>query len=323
MLKSVFLSSVFLFSTFFAFSQTSADSLNQTGDLAALLEEENHKPAQHPVSGTFETTRIGNGHSVENLQQGILDFRISHRFGYLNQGIKDFFGLDNATTRIGVDYGITDWLMAGLGRSSYLKEYDGFVKLRLLQQKEHNGFPLAISYAGAASVQTYERPGDIPATMDYFFSNRLAFVNQILVARKFNERFSLQLMPTHVHYNMVTYTKDKNDVLALGIGGKIRLSPSISFTAEYFYQVPDFRLHDPVNADSYTKNALTLGFDIETGGHVFQLLFSNATGISERNVIGQTTGDWGKGDVHFGFNISRVFTVVQPKEFKNTRNKIW
>src|SRR5690606_18590778 len=119
---------------------------------------------------------------------------------------------------------------------------------------------------------TYDRPKDIPDTMEYFFSNRLAFINQILIARKFSDRFSLQLMPTHVHYNMVTYAEDKNDVLALGIGGKIRLSPSISITAEYFYQIPGFRLHDPVKPDSYTRNPLTFGLDIETGGHVFQLL---------------------------------------------------
>ena len=306
-------------------AKTNEDTAATEGDeeLMELLEAENPTPSREYTTATFKTTRIANGHSIENTAKGVLDFRVGHRFGRLNQGVKDFFGLDNATTRIGFDYGITDWLMIGIGRSSYLKEYDGFLKLRLLRQRDRGGFPFSVSYMGAASIQTYERPVHIPDSLEYYTSNRMAYINQLLIARKFNNWLSLQLMPTHVHYNLVTYRSDPNDVLAIGIGGRLKLSNRISLTAEYYYQLPGTQLRDPIDRNMFTRNPLTIGFDIETGGHVFQLMFSNSTGITERTVIGQTNGYWPDGDIHFGFNISRVFTVVRPKGFENSRNKIW
>jgi hypothetical protein len=292
-------------------------------ELMTMLEEEPSKPGKEYTTATFKTTRIANGHSIENTGVGVLDFRVGHRFGFINQGIKDFFGLDNATTRIAFDYGITNWLMVGVGRSSYLKEYDGFVKAKLLRQREKGGMPFSVSYMGAASIQTND-PG-LPDSVEYYFSNRVAYVNQLLIARKFNSWLSLQLMPTHIHYNLVTFRDDPNDVVAVGIGGRLKLSNRISLTGEWYYQIPSMQRHDEADPtrSTYTRNPLTIGLDIETGGHVFQLLFTNAAGITERNVVGQTTGDWSKGDIHFGFNISRVFTIVKPKGFENSRNKIW
>lgn len=283
-------------------------------DLMSLLEEEPAATSKEYTTATFKSTRIANGHSIESTGKGVLDFRVSHRFGMLNQGLRDFFGLDNATTRIGFDYGVTDWLMIGLGRSSFMREYDGFLKAKVLRQREDGGLPFSVSYMGALSIQ--DNDVTIPAGTEYFFTNRMAYVNQLLIARKFSQAISLQLMPTHVHYNLVQYRNEPNDVIALGLGGRIKLSNRISLTGEYYYLLPDNRLRD-------TRNSLTLGFDIETGGHVFQLLFSNSTGITERYAIGQTTGDWGNADIHFGFNISRVFTIVKPKGFENSRNKIW
>lgn len=291
-------------------------------DLMKLLEgEEPAKGKKEYTTATFKTTRIANGHSIENTGKGVLDFRVGHRFGLINEGVKDFFGLDAATTRIAFDYGITDWLMIGIGRSSYLKEYDGFVKVRLLRQTENNSMPFSVSYMGAASVQTNEV--QMPEGQEYYFSNRVAYVNQLLIARKFSQWLSLQLMPTQVHYNLVDFKKDPNDVIAIGIGGRIKLSNRISLTGEYYYQLPGAQRHQDGLPDKLTLNPVTIGFDIETGGHVFQLLFTNASGITERNVVGQTTGDFWNGDIHFGFNISRVFTIVKPKEFKDSRNKIW
>lgn len=291
------------------------DSISEgTDDLMSMLEDEPALSRKEYTTATFKSTRIANGHSIENTGQGVLDFRVSHRFGMLNQGIRDFFGLDNATTRIGFDYGVTDWLMIGIGRSSYMREYDGFLKLKLLRQQENGGMPLSLSYMGGISIQ--DNDVLIPAGTEYYFSNRMAYINQLLIARKFSQSVSLQLMPTHVHYNLVQFNDEPNDVIAIGIGGRIKLSNRISLTGEYYYQLPDNQLRD-------TRNSLTIGFDIETGGHVFQLLFSNSTGITERHAVGMTTGDWGNGDIHFGFNISRVFTVVKPKGFENSRNKIW
>jgi hypothetical protein len=303
--------------------QPSKDSTaGEDSDLMSMLEEEAAPPAKEYTTATFKTTRIANGHSIENTGKGVLDFRVGHRFGYLNEGFKEFFGLDNATTRIAFDYGITDWLMIGIGRSSYKKEYDAFIKPKLIRQRDNGGMPFSLSYMGGISIR-----GDdevlVPDTVDYYFSNRLAYVNQLLIARKFSSWLSLQLMPTHIHYNLVPFKNDPNDVVAIGLGGRIKLSNRISLTGEWYYQLPSMQKHDEANPTAMTKNPLTIGFDIETGGHVFQLLFSNAPGITERTVIGETTGDWGKGDVLFGFNISRVFTVVKPKGFENSRNKIW
>lgn len=299
----------------FAAHAQQPDSANHDGDdLMAMLSDEPGAAKKEYTTSTFKTTRIANGHSIENVGKGILDFRINHRFGRLNAGFKEFFGLDNAATRIGFDYGVTDWLMIGIGRSTFMKDVDGFVKIKLLRQTENDGMPLSVSYLGSVSVQD-TRLVEPPAGSDFPFSNRVAYVNQLLIARKFSNWLSLQLMPTHVHYNFVQFRNDPNDVFALGLGGRVKLSNRIALTGEYYMVVGDKM--------TGTRNSLTLGFDIETGGHVFQLLFTNSTGITERTVVGQTTDRWDKGDIHFGFNISRVFTIVRPKEFRNSRNKIW
>ncbi len=264
------------------------------------------------VSATFKATRIINGSSVENLGAGVLDFRISHRFGQLNQGAENFFGLDNATTRLGLDYGITKWLMIGLGHSTLNKENDGFLKARILSQK-NAGMPVTLSYAGSVSVQTTKAP-TLPAGDKWLFTNRLYYTNQVLIARKISNALSLQLMPTLVHYNLVDSTKFSNNTLAIGIGGRIKVSKRIAITGEYYYRV--------TNADLFysgqkTYNALAIGVDIETGGHVFQMMLTNSPGITDRTFIGQTTDSWEKGALHFGFNISRVFTIVKPREFRD------
>ena len=262
------------------------------------------------TTATFKASRIVNGHSIENVGKGVLDFRISHRFGTLNQGVGNFFGLDNATTKLSFDYGITDWLMIGIGRSTYEKEYDGFFKAKILRQTENNSMPISLSYVGTMSCQSM--PEQVAAGQTYYFSNRLYYANQVLIARKFSKWLSLQIMPTYIHYNIVPTTAEPNEVFAAGVGGRIKLSNRIALTGEYYYTIPGFKLNG-------YHNAISLGIDIETGGHVFQLMFTNATGISERSFIGQTSGSWSKGDIHFGFNISRVFTVVRPKEFKDSK----
>lgn len=324
-IKSFLVTAILLASatSFTARAQVEDTTENEGEDLMALLEAEPAKAEREYTTATFKTTRIANGHSIEQTAKGVLDFRINHRFGLINSGIKDFFGLDGATTRIGFDYGVTDWLMVGFGRSSYMKEYDGFAKLRLLRQQDNGGMPISLSYMGAISVLTGEKPSYVADNQTYYFSNRLAYVNQLLIARKFSNAFSLQLMPTHVHYNLVNYKGEPNDVIAMGVGGRVKLSNRISLTAEWYYQLEGTKRALEGQPTMTTRNPLTIGLDIETGGHVFQLLFSNATAISERNLIGQTMNDWGKGDIHFGFNISRVFTIVKPKGFENSRNKIW
>jgi len=295
------------------FSLTINTLFAQADSLMAMLNSGNQSQKKEIVTATFKATRIIDGNSIENLGSGVLDFRISHRFGDLNQGSTNFFGLDNATTRIGLDYGITSWLMIGLGHSTLNKENDGFAKIKLLKQRI-NGTPVSISYAGSISVQTTPAPS-LPAGETWEYTNRLYYTNQLLIARKFSNKFSLQIAPTIVHYNLVDSTKFSNNTIAIGIGGRIKVSHRIAITGEYYYRITNADLL--VNGQP-TYNALSVGIDIETGGHVFQLMFTNSQGLTDRTFIGQTTDSWGKGSLHFGFNISRVFTIIKPKEFQGT-----
>jgi hypothetical protein len=169
-----------------------------------------------------------------------------------------------------------------------------------------------MSVTSSSSSQLLGRPLVSPEV--YPFSNRLFYFNQLLIARKFSNKLTLQLMPTHVHYNFVNKDAEPNDLIALGAGGRIKLNKRVTLNLEYYYQFT--RL-------DRTSNALSIGFDIETGGHVFQLHFTNSVGMTERTFIAQTTDKWADGGFRFGFNISRVFTVIKPSEFSDSRNKIW
>jgi Membrane bound beta barrel domain (DUF5777) len=294
-----------------------AQAQGGSDDLMKMLdqEEKNGKHKKEYVTATFKATRIVNGHSIENLGKGILDFRIMHRFGELSNGEASFWGFDQANTKLALDYGITDWLMVGAGRSAFKKEYDGFAKVKLLRQRSNGGMPISASFVTGFSLQG-KNVALRPDGKEYEFVDRMHYFHQVLVARKFNDWLSLQVMPTIVHYNVVDSSKDPNDIISLGVGGRIKLTNRLALTGEYYYNLPGSKL------DGY-QNALSFGIDIETGGHVFQLVFTNADAINERSFIAQNKSQWSKGQVHFGFNISRVFTIVQPKEFKDSRNKIW
>ncbi len=300
--------SVVLFITFSFLSKT---ILAQEIDLFKMQDEQDKKETKQKtdiVTSTFKTTRIVNGQSIENVGRGILDLKISHRFGTLNSGAYNLFGLDQATMRLGLDYGITDRLMVGFGRSTYNKEFDGFLKYKILRQSTGRiTMPISVSYVVTGMWQSLKDPA---ATYKTNFSDHLFYAHQIIIARKFNDYFSLQLVPTLVHYNIVPLVANPNDLYSLGIGFRQRVSKRVKLTGEYYYQF---------NKLTGYHNSLSLGIDIETGGHVFQLQFTNATGIDERSFITQTDGLWGKGDIHFGFNISRVFTIKKPKELTTAK----
>lgn len=280
----------------------------QEVDLNKMLEEEQKKEDQNKISyteATFKTTRLINGHSIENTGVGILDLKISHRFGQLNGGFYEFFGLDNASMRWGFDYGITPRLTVGFGRSTYQKQYDGFFKYKILRQSTgKRSMPLSISVVSSVMLNTLK--WEDPARNN-FFSSRLYYAHQLIFARKFSEATSLQLMPVMVHYNLVKNATDPNDLFAIGIGGRQKITKRVSINAEYYYQLPGYRF-------SNTTNSLSFGLDIETGGHVFQLHFTNSPGMTERTFVTETFGSWSKGDILFGFNISRVFTIKRPKK---------
>jgi hypothetical protein len=246
-----------------------------------------------------------NLHSLENTAGGVLDFKISHRFGTLNGGFYELFGLDNASIRLGLDYGVTDKLTVGVGRSSFQKAYDGFVKYKFLRQSTgKKNMPVTAALLLTSAIQTLKWP--IPER-DNHFSSRLYYTTQLIVGRKFSESLTLQLSPTMVHRNLVKTNAEKNDVFALGAAGRIKLSKRIALNAEYIYLLPN-QVADGV------KNSLSVGFDIETGGHVFQLHFTNSTSMIEKGFITETSNSWTDGGIHFGFNVSRVFTVRNPRK---------
>jgi hypothetical protein len=283
--------------------------LAQDPNLLDMLEkDEKAKPATDYATATFKTTRLINAHSIEQLAGGVLDVKISHRFGTLNSGWYELFGLDNASIRLGADYGITNWLMVGLGRSSFEKQFDGFMKLRLLRQsKGAKQMPLSLS--GFAGMY-YNTLKWADTSRENYTSSRINYVFQLIAARKFSEGFSLQISPTLVHYNLVPKATDPNDLLSVGIGARQKITKRVSINMEYYYQIPGYKLEG-------SENAFSMGLDIETGGHVFQLIFTNSTGIAENQYITKTNGRWQDGDIHFGFNIARVFTLKKPKQAKS------
>lgn len=288
------------------FSMFCYKAIAQEPDLLSQLEKETENTTDY-TTATFKTTRLINGHTVENVGKKVLDVKISHRFGKVNGGGYELFGLDNATMRMGFDYGITNYLMVGIGRSTFQKTYDAFFKVKLLRQsKGKRNMPVTLSYVPTIALKTLKLNNN---TNTNYFSSRLFFTHQLIIGRKFSEGTSLQIMPSFTHRNLVQLIAEPNDLLAIGIGGRQKISKRVSLNFEYYYQLPDYKL---IN----TTNSLSVGFDIETGGHVFQLHFTNSQGMSERTFISETTGDWAKGDIYFGFNISRVFTIGNNRKAK-------
>ena len=271
-------------------------------DLLSLLGDE--EEVTNYATASFKTNRVINLHSLESTSGGVMDFKISHRFGTLNRGAYELFGLDNATMRLGLDFGITDRLTIGGGRSNFEKTYDTFVKYKFLRQSSgKRNMPVTAAFLATAAVQTLK--WDNPDRENYF-SSRLYYTYQLILGRKFSEGFSLQLSPTVVHRNLVKTSAESNDVIAVAAAGRIKLTKRLAINAEYIYVLPDQLASEYVNSFS-------LGFDIETGGHVFQLHFTNSTSMIEKGFIAETREKWLDGGIHFGFNVSRVFTVVKPK----------
>ena len=280
-----------------AFSAVS-DAYGQDTDLLSLLGNDD---VTEYATAAFKTNRVINLHSLESTAGGVFDFKINHRFGFINGGPYEFFGLDNAMMRLGFDYGITDQLTVGIGRSSFQKSFDGFLKYKILRQSTGKKvMPVTLAVLASSSLNSVKWADP---TRDNYFSSRLFYTYQLIVGRKFSDRLSLQLSPTLVHRNLVATRAEKNDVYALGAAGRIKLTNRLAINAEYIYVLPD-----QLGPDYH--NSLSLGVDIETGGHVFQLHFTNSTSMIEKGFITETVGQWEKGGIHFGFNVSRVFTIV-------------
>lgn len=263
----------------------------QSQDLLEKLKAE-REPKSEIVSGTFKGTRIINGQSVETRGKGNLDVLISHRFGTLNSGAYNLFGLDDSNVRLGLEYSLSDRITLGMGRNSFNKVYDSFIKGRILRQKSR-GMPISATWVSDFSVYTLKRE-ELPLN----FSRRLRYVHQLLLARKLGSGFSLQLMPTLVHRNLVPTEGEPNTLASLGVAGRVKLSNRVNLTGEYYYRF---------GKDLPGYNSLGFGVDIETGGHVFQLHLTNSNEMTPSGFIPSTAGNFFEGDIHFGFNVVRSF----------------
>jgi hypothetical protein len=249
------------------------------------------------ISNAFKSSRVINGHSMEFIGQGVIDFRILHRFGRVEGGVSEWFGLDQASMRMGLDYGLGKNLTVGIGRTTFKKDVDGFIKWRPVRQATRHS-PFSWVLIAGISVFTYK---NTDPQKELPFSSRAGYYYQSIVGRKFSNKFSLQISPTMVNSKDPDEGKEDN-IFAVGIGSRFKLSKRTALVVDYFPV-----LNRP--EDSEIKNSLSVGFDIETGGHVFQLHFSNATGMNERSFITDTHDSWGKREMRFGFNLSRVFST--------------
>jgi len=273
-------------------------------DLLSMVEKEENK--KEYISSAFKSSRVVNGHSMEFIGKGVLDVRILHRFGTINSGVDNLYGLDQAAFRLGFDYGLGKSLTIGMGRSTTLgKDLDGFIKYRPIWQAKGGKGASPVSVVLVTGM-TYATAPWTDTSRENFTSSRMAYYSEIIIGRKFNEWVSLQLTPTFVHRNLVELASEANDVFALGVGGRIKITHRTAFVIDYSY------VFSGLDKTVY-KDPLSLGFDIETGGHVFQLHFSNALGMNEKTFLTKTTNSWGKGEIRFGFNLSRVFTVYRGK----------
>jgi len=291
----------------FSFLATSAQD-----DLLDLLDNQPEEKTTTYTTATFKGTRVVNLQSCEIPAPGVMQFMFMHRFGAFSEDfLYNFLGLDQAVVRLSLDYSFNKWLNVGFGRSSESKVWDGFTKIKLLRQSTGAvNMPVSMVLYSTINASALRWTDNLP----HNFSDRLSYSHQLIVARKFSERFSLQLVPTVVHFNFVQTRAQPNTIFALGTGGRLKLNQRLAISAEYMLQLPKNTFVDETTGElTPYNNALSIGFDIETGGHVFQLHFTNSRALVDPLWIARTPGSWAKGDIFFGFNISRVFTVVKPK----------
>jgi hypothetical protein len=284
-------------------------------NLDSLMAAEESNTKLLPVTATFKTTRLVNLQTIEQVKQGELDFRITHRFDDIagnSGGITTLYGFDNVTDiRIAFDYGVKDWWTVGFGRSKGAYERRQIVdlnsKIKLVTQKQKGGAPISASLYFAAEIATMHTSSDM-TSVNYFKDNgfyRVNYVSQLLLARKFGSRLSIILSPTFVYRNLVNY-KENNATFALGAGIRYKFTKRMGLIVDYFQTFDSY-----INSANGFRAPLGVGIELETGGHVFHLLFSNNSGLLESQYITANKQDWAKGQFRFGFNISRVFTVAK------------
>lgn len=293
-------------------------------DLLDLVKEDPKNEPAKKVYATFKTTKIVNAQNIETVKKRNLDFRVTHRFGNiynssstnaLNEAAHSAFGLDNSTDiRMSFDYGITDDVTIGIGRSKYREMNDATIKWRFLSQKENNKIPVSVCFYGNLGYTSMTTDnlyaGTIrPKTNE---AHRVQYTSQLLIARKFNSWLSLQIMPTYIHRNFIKQQlntnngkEDQNSLLSIGVGGRLKMSKRMALVVDYFYNFSEYQTNNP---NAY-YNPLGVGLEIETGGHVFHVNYTNGAAILESSLLTSTQDTWTKGQIKLGFNISRWFAL--------------
>jgi hypothetical protein len=285
-----------------AFAQPDDEMQRMADSLDAL-----NKPAREYTRATFKGTRLINFPTNETMGKRALDFRIQHRFGEFSSGAYNAFGTDGpACIRLAFDYGITDWLQVGIARTSIDKLADASFKVRALRQTTDNKMPVSLSWMTSFNYTFLRDPNKSVTGFDkyHYPLDRISYGNSLVLSRKFSDRFSLALHGFWIHYNIVDRVSDKNDMFAAGISGRFKLTRRFAITFEYAR-----RLNKYTDRFDDFQDPLGIGFDLETGGHVFQVHFTNQFGMNEAQYIPYTTSNWFKGGIRLGFNISRVFAI--------------
>ncbi|UUF13046.1 MULTISPECIES: DUF5777 family beta-barrel protein [Flavobacterium] len=250
--------------------------------------------AKEKVNSAFKALKIVNLESTKLAAKGDLYFVVAHRFGSIKDGFEGFYGLDNANTQIKFIYGLTNGLNVSAARSEFA--YDFATKYMLFPQIK-DGFPVTIAGFNSLSINNTLKESLYPKLQ---FKDRLTYVAQLLISRKFSEKLSLEIVPSFFHQNFVEDVDQSNTQYAIGFGGRYKFAKRWSLNMDY-------AAHLNRAPNSLYKNPLSIGFDLETGGHVFQMHFTSSQAIDEAGYLGRTTGDWTKGDIFFGFNLARVF----------------
>lgn len=292
-------------------------------ELEKFLNTENGA-SQEKVTATFKSPHLINVQSTETIHKKELEFRVDHRFGDIaggSGGIGNFFGLDQSTDiRIGFDYGLSDNLNIGIARAkgatAATQLYELNAKYRFLEQTTNNTIPLSIAVFGSGTISGVKASDNPEAATAYGnFNDRITYVSQLIIARKFSPVFSFALLPTYLHRNFTIYG-DQNSLFAVGAGGRLKISKRMAVVADYFLPLRDKSKKEYVEQINQQKfyNALGVGLEIETGGHVFHLNFTNATAIQESQFIAETTSSWTKGQYRWGFSISRRFSFAKDKK---------
>jgi hypothetical protein len=244
----------------------------------------------------FKGLQICNMQSTKLAAKGEWYVLISHRFGDLTQGLDNFFGLDDAYTKLGAIYGATNWLSIGFSRQTNNKIYELTAKYKLKNQ-ETDGFPVTIVGYNTMDINT-NLSTDIYPELE--FNNRLAYSTQLLISRKFTDKFSAEIAPIYIHKNLYDESTERENQFVVAMGGRYKLTKRMSVNLEY---AP--RIDAPEN--TVYHDLLSVGLDIDTGGHIFQMVFSNCQTMNDVYVFSNATGKWAGGSLYFGFNLYRVF----------------